>query len=139
MRGRGESQFVQLSRIANDLKQVAKQLDVHVLALAQIDRKIVEREDKRPRLSDLRGSGDLENAPDNVMFCYRPEYYLKRQQPPKDIEKRADWEAECADWAGKAEIIIEKARMGEITSVTVGCDMGTNRFWDLEPKEEYEF
>ena len=131
IKGRGESAFVRLSEVANDLKSVAKSLDVHVLALAQIDRKIIEREDTRPKLSDLRGSGDLENAPDNVIFVHRPEYYLKRSTPPKAPDDRADWEADLVKWKDKAEIIIGKARMGEITSVTVGCDMGTNRFFDL--------
>lgn len=139
VRGRGESQFAILSKIANDLKQVAKQLDVHIVALAQIDRKIIERDDKRPRLSDLRGSGDLENAPDNVLFCYRPEYYFDRQTPPKDVEARADWEAERAAAKGKMELIVAKARMGELGSVQVGCDMATNRLWDLESTQDMGF
>ncbi len=139
VRGKGESATVRLSQVANDLKQVAKQLDVHVLALAQIDRNISKEEDyqrARPRLADLRGSGDLEFAPDNVMFVFRPEYYLTRQNPPKDIEARADWEAEIEQWKGKAEIIVGKARMGEIGSVRVGCDMATNRFFDLPDQQD---
>ena len=138
VRGRGESSFVRLSQVANDLKQVAKMLDVHVLALAQVDRKISASDDHaaaRPKLADLRGSGDLENAPDNVIFVHRPEYYLKRQNPPKKTEDRADWEADCERWKGKAEIIVAKARMGEISTITVGCDMGTNRFYDLEDQQ----
>lgn len=135
VRGKGESAFVRLSQVANDLKQVAKILDVHVLALAQVDRKISASESfemARPRLAHLRGSGDLENAPDNVMFIHRPEYYLKRQTPPQKVDERADWEADCERWKNRAEIIIEKARMGDIGAVTVGCDLATNRFWDLE-------
>lgn len=135
VRGKGESAFVRLSQVANDFKAVAKQLDVHVLALAQIDRKIGERDDPRPRLSDLRGSGDLENAPDNVAFIHRPEYFLARKTPPTKEAERADHEAELHRWKGKAEIVIAKARMGEITSVTVGCDMATNRFWDAGQME----
>ncbi|TNE43411.1 MAG: hypothetical protein EP341_11355 [Sphingomonadales bacterium] len=143
VRGRGESAFVRLSQVANDLKQVAKQLDVHVIALAQIDRKIGDRgdhvNDKRPRLSDLRGSGDLENAPDNVIFIHRPEYYLSRETPPKKDEERADWLADCAHWKDKAELIIAKARMGDICSVTVKTDMATNRFEDIASQEDFEF
>lgn len=131
VRGRGSSEFHILSQVANDLKQVAKQLDVHVLALAQLDRKIGDRDDPRPRLSDLRGSGDLENAPDNVMFIYRPEYYLERQLlTEKDIEKKADLVADMEHFRGKAEIIISKARMADIGVHRVNCDMATNRFWD---------
>jgi len=136
VRGRGESAHVRLAQVANDLKQVAKQLDVHVLALAQIDRSIGAREDTRPALRDLRGSGDLENAPDNVLFVHRPEYYLVRQTPPKKEEERADWEAELAHWKGMAEIIVGKARMGEIGSVKVACDMGTNRFFDIPEQQD---
>lgn len=138
VRGKGESQFVRLSQVANDLKQVAKMLDVHVLALAQVDRKISASDDykiARPKLAHLRGSGDLENAPDNVIFIHRPEYYLKRQTPPDKPEDRADWEQEVSSWAGKAEIIVEKARMGDIGVVQVGCDLATNRFWDLEDNQ----
>lgn len=143
--GKGEREHVRIAKVANDLKNVAKQLDVHVVALAQIDRSIMARGDsweaKRPNLNDLRGSGDLEMAPDNVVFCFRPEYYMTppRFTPPKDVEERADWEAEFADWKGKMEIIIAKARMGEITSVTVDCDMATNTFKDIIDQEAMEF
>ncbi|MBL4898026.1 MAG: AAA family ATPase [Colwellia sp.] len=139
VRGRGQNDFAILSRVANDLKQVAKALNVHVLALAQIDRNLANVDhfsEARPNPSHLRGSGDLENAPDNVMFVFRPEYYLKRQQTPKKDDERADWEADLKHWANKAEIIIAKARMGEICSVTVGCDMATNRFFDLPDRQD---
>ena len=140
VRGRGSTEFHALSRVANDLKQVAKQLGVHVIALAQIDRKIGDREDPRPRLSDLRGSGDLENAPDNVIFAFRPEYYLARELlSVKDIEKQADIEADLSRCKDKMEVIIAKARMGELGSVMVGCDMATNRFYDLVGQGEIAF
>lgn len=147
VRGRGENALVKLSQVANDLKQVAKQLDVHVLALAQVDRQLgkLDKWDQwpqaRPGLAHLRGSGDLENAPDNVMFVFRPQYYLTppRCTPPKDPAERADWEAEYNHWKGKAEIIISKARMGEIGSIEVGCDLSTNRFWDLDDGQERMF
>ncbi len=144
VRGRGSNSFESLSQVANDLKQVAKQLDVHVLALAQVDRQLgkLDKWDQwpqaRPSLAHLRGSGDLENAPDNVMFVFRPQYFLTppRCTPPSDPSDRADWESEYEQWKGKAEIIIGKARMGEIGSVTVGCDLSVNRFWDLDDGQE---
>jgi replicative DNA helicase len=142
VRGKGESAFVRLSQVANDLKQVAKMLDVHVIALAQVGRdlgKMSHWTESRPRLADLRGSGDLENAPDNVIFAFRPEYYLERMAAPKKLDEMADREAEMARWKGKMEIIIGKARMGEIGSVTVGCDMATNRFFELDEQKEIEF
>lgn len=138
IKGKGNN-FEVLSSVANELKQVAKLLDVHVLALAQIDRKVMEREDARPMLSDLRGSGDLENAPDNVMFCHREEYFLQRKTLPKKTEELADHMELLDASRGKMEYIIAKARMGEITTVTVGCDMATNRFWDLDSTQDMEF
>lgn len=137
VRGRGSSEFHVLSQVANDLKQIAKQLDVHVIALAQLDRKLGEREDPRPRLSDLRGSGDLEQAPDNVLFIYRPEYYLERQLlTEKNPDERINIEADLGRMRGKAEIIIGKARMGDIGILKVNCDMATNRFWDIDHQED---
>ncbi len=139
VRAKGESQHVRLGEVANSLKQVAKILDVHVLALAQIDRALGREEDyknARPNKGDLRGSGDLENAPDNVMLVFRPEYYLTRQTPPKKEEDRADWEEDFRQWKGKAEIIIDKARMGEISSVVVECDMATNVFRDVPDRQQ---
>ncbi|WP_170759962.1 DnaB-like helicase C-terminal domain-containing protein [Ruegeria lacuscaerulensis] len=140
VRAKGESQHVRLAEVANALKQVAKQLDVHVIALAQVDRSLGKEENyqnARPRLADLRGSGDLENAPDNVVFVFRPEYYLTppRCIPPKDPDQRADWEADYDHWKGKAEIIVAKARMGKIDSVTVECDMTTNVFRDVPDRQ----
>lgn len=143
VRAKGESQHVRLGEVANALKQVAKQLDVHVLALAQVSRDLGKEDHfmkARPRLADLRGSGDLEMAPDNVVFVFRPEYYLTRQTPPQKIEERADWEASLEQWKGKAEIIVAKARMGEICSVMAECDMATNVFRDVPDRQmEAEF
>jgi replicative DNA helicase len=140
VRGKGSKEFHALSKVANDLKQVAKQLDVHILALAQIDRKLGERDDPTPRLSDLRGSGDLEMAPDNVMFVYRPEYYLERKAlNEKDVEARVDLEAALSGVKGKADIIIAKARMSDLQTVRVGCDMATGNFHDLAINGEIEF
>lgn len=147
VRGRGESAVVRLSQVANDLKQVAKQLDCHVLALAQVDRTLAKLDSwdqwaqARPGLPHLRGSGDLEMAPDNVLFVFRPQYFLTppRCTVPSDPADRADWEAEYEQWKGRAEIIIGKARMGEIGSVTVGCDLSVNRFWDLDDGQERLF
>jgi len=98
---------------SDDMKDLAKMLDVHVLALAQIDRQIgssADHTEARPRLAHLRGSGDLENAPDNVLFFHRPEYFLSRQTPPKKADERADSRDSVGRWLG-----MQDARtMGEI-------------------------
>jgi len=140
VKGKG-TDFEVLSTVANDLKQVAKLLNVHVIALAQVGTKVMERDNPRPGLSDMRGSGDLGMAPDNVIFCHRPEYYLERKEKPKasNAEGWADYQAALDASRGKMELIIGKARMGELATITVGCDMGTNRFWDLASTQEMEF
>jgi replicative DNA helicase len=138
IRGKGRS-FDVLSEAANELKQIAKLLDVHVIALAQIDRGVMERENTRPGLSDLRGSGDLENAPDNVIFCHREEYFLARRPQPKKADEMADWLADLEASKGKMDLIVAKARMGELGTVKVGCDMATNRFFDLDSTKEMDF
>lgn len=138
VKGEGRD-FEVLSTVANNLKQLAKLLDVHVIALAQVDRKVVERENKRPGLSDLRGSGDLEMAPDNVVFCHREEYYMERMPRPKKTDELVDFEADLAACKGKMELIVAKVRMGELGTVEVGCDMGTNRLWDIEKTQDFEF
>lgn len=138
VKGKG-TDFEVLSSVANDLKQVAKMLNVHVIALAQVGTKVMERDNPRPGLSDMRGSGDLGMAPDNVIFCHRPEYYLERATRPKKTDELADFVADWEASKGKMELIIGKARMGELGSITIGCDMGTNRFWDIDTTQEMDF
>lgn len=87
----------QISYITRQLKQLARELDVPVLALSQLNRKCEEREDKRPRLSDLRDSGSVEQDADIVMFVYRDEEYH-----PEEAQK------------GESELIIAKHRNGPI-------------------------
>lgn len=138
-RGRTHSRAEELAQIANEMKDLAKILDVHIFALAQVDRNLGDRDDPRPRLNDLRGSGDLEMAPDNVVFIHRPSYYLERKGEPKDPDAFDDYHADLAYWKNKAELIIGKARMGQIGITKVGCDMATNRFWDLKQEGGWDF
>lgn len=140
IKGKGNSLEV-LAEAANECKSIAKRLDIPVIALAQVDRKIVFRENKVPTLADLRGSGDLEMAADNVIFCYRPEYYLVRdlQNPAMSTGDRADSEAALALSRNTMDLIVAKQRMGVVDQCRVGCDMGVNRFWDMPKQHEVEF
>jgi len=138
VRGKGNS-FEVLSQVSRDSKSIAKMLNLPVVALAQISRDMSKRDSKVPHLGDLRGSGDLENDADNVIFTHRPGYFLERMEAPSDASERADWEAAISACKGTMDIIVGKQRMGPLGSVRVGCDMGTNRFWDFAKQEEVDF
>ena len=135
IRARGNNANERVSEVTQGLKALAKLLDVPVIALSQLSRAVEGRDNKRPVLSDLRDSGSIEQDADVVMFCYREEYYLAREQPPEKDGARADYEAALAASRNKMEIITAKQRMGSIGTDRVGCHMPTNRFWDFEEQE----
>ena len=109
-----------VGRISGLMKQMAKELNCPVLLLAQLSRAVESRDEKRPVLSDLRQSGDIEQDADTVMFVYRPEYYLPKSAPdikPTDgaeraAAKRAAHELEKERLAGVAEVVVAKNRDG---------------------------
>ncbi|HBC92786.1 MAG TPA: replicative DNA helicase [Pelotomaculum sp.] len=97
---RSENRQQEISEISRSLKGLAKELQIPVLALAQLSRSVEQRPNKRPVMSDLRESGSLEQDADLVMFIYRDEYYNP------ESEKK-----------GIAEVIISKHRNGPVGSV----------------------
>ena len=123
MNGEGESRREEVGKIGRDLKQLAKELDVPVIALSQLSRAPTTRPDRRPQLSDLRESGDLEAVANLAILMYRPEYYFGPTLDGEDIR-------------GKAEAIVAKNRNGPTGRVDLYYRAHCTRFEDLSPRED---
>lgn len=121
----------EIGEISQGLKALAKELNIPVIALSQLSRAVETREDKRPQLSDLRESGNIEQDADVVMFLYRKEYYLKRKTPI-DEKKNMDWQMELNEVRNTAEIIISKQRNGPIGTFWLYFDNNTTGFKNLD-------
>lgn len=103
----------EMGDISREMKNVARAAGITVLALAQLNRGVEQREDKRPLLSDLRDSGSLEQDADTVIFAYRAEYYLRQTEPDvTDIKKREAWEVDMGTERDRLEIYSAKVRQG---------------------------
>jgi replicative DNA helicase len=108
-----DNRTAEITQISRSLKSSARANQVGLMALAQLSRAVEQREDKRPRLSDLRESGSIEQDADTVVFLYRHEYYLKQSEPPEDSEKRAKWDTALKHCENDVEFICAKRRQGE--------------------------
>ncbi len=107
----------QIAQITRRLKYLAKEINIPVIALAQLNRGVELREDKRPRLADLRESGAIEQDADVVMFLNRPAAYDPEDRP------------------GEADVIVAKNRNGPIGSVTLSWLSDSMRFADMTHRE----
>jgi len=118
----------EVAEISRELKLIAKEAKLPILCLAQLNRSVESREDKRPVMSDLRDSGAIEQDADLIMFCYREAYYLEQAKKAagNKYSSTADVdEAELADLEGKIEIIVAAQRMGPTGTALLNVDLAT--------------
>ena len=125
----------EITEITTNLKALAKELNVPIMALSQLSRQVENRDDKRPQLSDLRESGSIEQDADVVMFVFREEYYLKNKEPRPGTEEHFKWQTEMDAVLGKAEVIIGKQRHGPTGTVQLQFEANVTRFTNLAGEE----
>ncbi|MBL9009536.1 MAG: replicative DNA helicase [Alphaproteobacteria bacterium] len=133
---RHDSRVQEVTEVSKGLKNLAKELEVPVLACAQLSRGVDARDDKRPVLSDLRESGSIEQDADVVMFVFREEYYHKSREPDHDDPEYGKWLEKMNRVGGKAEVLVEKHRSGPTGSIRLAFDGSFTRFDDLADDDE---
>ncbi len=134
----------ELSEISRGLKILAKELNVPVIALSQLNRGVEQRDDKRPVMSDLRESGSIEQDADIVMFVFRENYYIQNEEPkqkagetPEHFQKRQEeWEERLRRTKNIGEVIIGKQRHGSTGTVQLFWNGEFAQFGNLA-KDEY--
>lgn len=140
--GAYKERHLQISELSRGLKLLARELNIPIIALAQLNRSLEARHDKRPMLSDLRESGSIEQDADMVMFVYRDEVY----KIAKENEKKAQADSEGKEYSSdfipseieEAEIIVGKNRNGPLGKIFLDFDKKASRFLNKEI-EEIEF
>lgn len=133
MRGskKTENRTQEISDIARSLKAMAKDLDVPIIALSQLNRGVESRPDKRPMLSDIRESGSIEAEADMVMFIYREEYYRR-----KEAGVEQEWNPDATE---ATELIIGKHRNGPTGTVLLGFQPSYTKFTLLDEGSKSEY
>lgn len=115
---RFDSRTNEITYISRQLKTLALELEVPIIALSQLNRSVENRQPPRPNLSDIRESGAIEQDADIVLFLYRPDYYMGAETP--------------VEWQGKSELIVAKHRNGQPGSAVLGFLGPYMKFVNLE-------
>lgn len=120
---------LEYGQITAALKRLAKELDIPIMLLSQLSRGVEQRTNKRPYLSDLRDSGSIEQDADVVLFPYRDEYYLLKEQPTENAKEFEKWTENMADAKGVMEIDIAKLRQGKGGMIKAEVNLGSGAIW----------
>lgn len=118
---------LEVSTISRGLKALAKELDVPIIALSQLNRAVEARTDKKPLLSDLRESGSIEQDADMVIFCFRPEYYGINSY---------EMGVETMDSEGLMILIVAKHRAGQLGELRLGFNGNLTKLQNYETYKE---
>ncbi|MEO8926030.1 MAG: replicative DNA helicase [Caulobacteraceae bacterium] len=136
--GRIDNRVQEVSQITQGLKSLAKELNVPVLAAAQLSRQVENREDKKPQLADLRESGSIEQDADVVMFIYREAYYMSRTEPKEGTAEHLAWQEKLDPIRNLAEVIIGKQRHGPIGVVRLHYNEDLTKFTNHAREGRFE-
>ncbi len=130
---RRERRDQELSSMTVALSNLAKELNISIIALAQLNEDVSKREYNRPTLSDIRESKSMGHSCENVWLLFREEYYYDKKKPSEaNFNEFLDWQNKVDLIRGKAEIIVAKNRHGQATSIPIGFDGRFVKFKDTE-------
>jgi replicative DNA helicase len=119
----GKERHLEVSEISRGLKLLARELDMPIVALSQLNRSLESRYDKRPMLSDLRESGAIEQDADIILFVYRGDIYKEREEKEREEKAKRDGKEYKSNFVKKpvedVEILIGKNRNGPIGAVEI--------------------
>jgi replicative DNA helicase len=133
---RQDSRVQEVTEVTKGLKTLAKELNIPILATAQLSRAVDARDDKRPVLSDLRESGSIEQDADVVMFVFREEYYLKSREPEPGTPEHTKWLTKLEQCHRRAEVLVEKHRHGATNRIELFFDDRFTRFSGITDRSE---
>ena len=126
-----KSRYELITYVSFQLKILAKELDVPVIALCQLSRGVEQRELKAPNMADLRDSGSIEQDADLICFIHNPEYYLKQREPDDKSSKEWDkWSEQMDKFKDKAQFVIVKNRRGVSGTAKLRTRFNINKFFD---------